>query len=121
MNRIKELRNKNNLTLRALGQKVNMSSSRLSQYETGRREPKIETWQKLADYFNVSVPYLQGEFSYDDLTPEGKKLEDRLSRTINDAINDELKYSELSSEENKRAIKLALQDALAYYAYNCGG
>lgn len=60
LNRIKELRNKNNLTLRALGQKVNMSSSRLSQYETGKREPKLETWQKLADFFRVSVPYLQG-------------------------------------------------------------
>lgn len=60
MNRIKELRNKNSLTLRALGQKVDMSSSRLSQYETGKREPKLETWQKLASFFGVSVPYLQG-------------------------------------------------------------
>ena len=49
-NRIKELRLKTGLTLRALGEKVNMSSSRLSQYETGRREPKLETWQKLADF-----------------------------------------------------------------------
>ena len=61
MNRIKELRQKNNLTLRALGEKINMSSSRLSQYETGKREPRLETWQKLAKCFNVSVPYLQGE------------------------------------------------------------
>ncbi len=59
-NRIKELRQKNNLTLRALGEKINMSSSRLSQYETGKREPKLETWQKLASFFHVSVPYLQG-------------------------------------------------------------
>lgn len=59
-NKIKQLRQKNHLTLRKLGEKVNMSSSRISQYETGRREPKLETWQKLADYFNVSVPYLQG-------------------------------------------------------------
>lgn len=59
-NRIKELREKNNLTLRGLGDKVNMSSSRISQYETGKREPKLETWKKLADFFNVSVPYLQG-------------------------------------------------------------
>ena len=58
-NRIKELRQKNNLTLRALGEKINMSSSRLSQYETGKREPKLETWQKLASFFHVSVPYLQ--------------------------------------------------------------
>lgn len=67
LNRIKELRNKNNLTLRALGQKVNMSSSRLSQYETGKREPKLETWQKLADFFGVSVPYLQGISDIKDL------------------------------------------------------
>lgn len=60
MNRIKELRQKNNLTLRGLGSKINMSSSRISQYEMGKREPKLETWQALADFFNVSVPYLQG-------------------------------------------------------------
>ena len=60
LNRIKELRNKNNLTLRALGQKVNMSSSRLSQYETGKREPRLKTWQKLADFFDVPTSYLQG-------------------------------------------------------------
>ena len=60
MNRIKELRQKNNLTLRGLGKEINMSSSRISQYETGKREPKLETWNKLAVFFNVSVPYLQG-------------------------------------------------------------
>lgn len=60
MNRLKELREKNNLTLRELGEKVNMSSGRLSQYETGKRNPKLETWQKLADFFGVPVSYLQG-------------------------------------------------------------
>lgn len=115
-NRIKQLRKEKHLTLKALGERIGMPNNTLSQYETSKRNPKIETWQALADFFNVSVPYLQGELTYDDLTPEGKKLEDRLGRTINDAINDELKYSELSSEENRRAIKLALQSALGYYA-----
>ena len=59
-NRIKELRLKHNLTLRQLGKELDMYDSRISQYETGKRQPKLETWQKLADYFNVSVPYLQG-------------------------------------------------------------
>ena len=59
-NRIKELRLKHNLTLRRLGKELDMYDSRISQYETGKRQPNIETWQKLADYFNVSVPYLQG-------------------------------------------------------------
>ena len=60
MNRLKELRQKNNLTLKELGQKIGMANNNLSQYETGKREPKLETWQALADFFNVSVPYLQG-------------------------------------------------------------
>ena len=59
-NRIKELRQKNNLTLKELGQKIGMANNTISQYETGKREPKLETWQKLADFFGVSVPYLQG-------------------------------------------------------------
>ena len=59
-NRIKELRQKNHLTLKEVSQKVGMANNTLSRYETGKREPKLETWQKLADYFNVSVPYLQG-------------------------------------------------------------
>lgn len=121
-NRIKQLRINESLTLKELSQKLlsennsKVSPDALAKYERGARNPKIETWQALADFFNVSVPYLQGELSYDDLTPEGKKLEDRLGRTINDAINNELEYSELSSEENRRAIKLALQSALEYYA-----
>ncbi|NRN80157.1 HTH-type transcriptional regulator ImmR [Lactobacillus helveticus] len=59
-NRLKELRQKNNLTLKELGQKVGMANNTLSQYETGKREPKLETWKKLADFFDVPVSYLQG-------------------------------------------------------------
>ena len=60
MNRLKELRQKNNLTLKELGQKVGMANNTLSQYETGKREPKLETWNKLAKYFNVPTSYLMG-------------------------------------------------------------
>lgn len=60
MNRIKELREKNNLTLRGLGQKVDLSKGAISRYENGVRKPKPVTWQTLADFFNVSVPYLKG-------------------------------------------------------------
>lgn len=60
MNRIKKLRQKNNLTLRGLGQKVDLSKGAISRYENGVRKPKPETWQALADFFNVSVPYLKG-------------------------------------------------------------
>lgn len=59
-NRLKELRTKKHLTLKELGEQLGMPNNTLSQYETGKREPKLETWQKLADFFGVSVSYLQG-------------------------------------------------------------
>lgn len=59
-NRLKELRQKNSLTLKELGSKIGIPNNSLSQYENGRRQAKLEVWQKLADFFKVSVPYLQG-------------------------------------------------------------
>lgn len=59
-NRLKEIRQEKKLSLFDLAKKLNISQQAISLYEKGDREPKLETWQKLADYFNVSVPYLQG-------------------------------------------------------------
>ena len=64
-NRIREIRKKKNLTLKELSQKLaennfKITPDALAKYETGKREPRLETWQKLADYFDVPVPYLQG-------------------------------------------------------------
>lgn len=39
---------------------IGIPSNTLSQYETGKREPRLETWKKLANFWEVSVPYLQG-------------------------------------------------------------
>lgn len=63
-NRIKELRLKNHLTLQGLGQAVGLRNNTLSQYENQKRKPKEESWQRLADYFHVSVPYLKGYAVY---------------------------------------------------------
>lgn len=59
-NRIRELRAEKGVTLTELEDSTGLSTSAVSQYENGNRKPKIETWQKLADYFGVSVSYLQG-------------------------------------------------------------
>ena len=66
MNRLRELRKNHGLTLKELGKKVSMHDNTLSQYETGKRNPSLKTWQQLANFFGVSVPYLQGR--YDHLT-----------------------------------------------------
>lgn len=60
MNRIKQLRKEKGLSQAQLAKKVGISNQIISFYENNKREPKIETWQALADFFKVSVPYLQG-------------------------------------------------------------
>ena len=59
-NRIKELRLKAGLTQEQLAKEVEITRQAISQYEKTNRQPKVEIAQKLADYFNVSVTYLQG-------------------------------------------------------------
>ena len=59
-NRIRELRAERDLSLMQLEQDVGISHFTLRRYELGDTEPKLKTWQKLADYFGVSVSYLQG-------------------------------------------------------------
>lgn len=65
MNRIKELREKSNLTQAELGNQLNLSQITISGYERGYREPDLETLLKLADFFNVSIDYLLGASSKD--------------------------------------------------------
>lgn len=65
-NRIKELRGKLGLSIRKLSNNLKekgipLSPDSISKYERGERMPKIENWQKLADYFGVTVGYLQGK------------------------------------------------------------
>lgn len=69
MNRIKEIRQEKKLSQKDLAKKLNISQQAISLYEKGDREPKLETWQKLADFFGVSVPYLQGISDIEDLEP----------------------------------------------------
>lgn len=60
MNRLKEIRKKKGLSLQQVADAVGLGNNTISRYETGKREPKLEMWQKLADIYGVSVPYLQG-------------------------------------------------------------
>ena len=60
MNRIKEILQEKKLSQKDLAKKLNISQQAISLYEKGDREPKLETWQKLADFFDVPISYLQG-------------------------------------------------------------
>ncbi|MDR6880388.1 helix-turn-helix transcriptional regulator [Bacillus sp. 3255] len=59
-NRLKYLRNQKNMTQEQLGQKINVTKVSISGYENSNRTPDMETLQKIADFFEVSVDYLLG-------------------------------------------------------------
>ena len=74
-NRIKELREFRNINQEELATALDTTQQSISLYESGDREPKLKVWQKLADYFGVSVPYLQG---FDEHKPNRlKELRDK--------------------------------------------
>ena len=58
--RIKQLRQKNNLTQKQLGELVNVTKVSICCYEKGTRIPSVETLIDLSRIFKVSIDYLLG-------------------------------------------------------------
>lgn len=58
--RIAMLREHRNLTQAELATLTNISRSRLSLYETDKREPDFDTLSRLSDFFDVTTDYLLG-------------------------------------------------------------
>lgn len=56
--RLKELRNKRNISQLKLALDLNLNQNSISRYETGEREAGYELLIRFADYFDVSVDYL---------------------------------------------------------------
>ncbi len=60
MNRIKELRLKNNIKQAELAKAIKVSQAALSGYETEKYEADLDTYRRIADYFGVNLGYLLG-------------------------------------------------------------
>ncbi len=60
MNRLRQFRKQKGLTLEELAEDTGISGDVIGKYEREEREPKKETWIKLADYYCVPVAYLMG-------------------------------------------------------------
>lgn len=101
MNRIKILRLVNNKTQKDLAKYLNVSKQAIFYYEQGKRNPKPENWQALADYFNVSVPYLRGATTYEVLDP----LEKSIYSHVIEAMNRAFKEYALLPETRERILK----------------
>lgn len=56
--RLKELREKRNLSQLKLAMDLGLNQNGISRYENGVRQADYETLIKFADYFDVSIDYL---------------------------------------------------------------
>ncbi|MGY3779298.1 helix-turn-helix domain-containing protein [Isobaculum melis] len=116
--KLKELRNKKNLTQKELAQLLNVSQQTIGSWEVGRAEPNNETLILLSEIFNVSTDYLLGKKNdkqYWELTEKeekdvGKQIDKILDGMENDTdINF---YGEPMSHEDRELLANALEIGL---------
>jgi transcriptional regulator with XRE-family HTH domain len=72
--RIRLLRNKKGFTLKDISEKTNLSISFISDIENGRRTPRLENLQYIADALNVSIDRLTGEAASSIIEEQLKEL-----------------------------------------------
>lgn len=98
-NRLRQLREKTNLTLSAYSRMIGMPSDTLRKYEVGEREPKLKTWEKLASFWEVSVPYLQGFVDDNISIRDLNNYEQDAYERITDMLNEDYPDSSISQSK----------------------
>ena len=109
MNRIKILRLVNNKTQKDIADYLGVTRKAISLYEKGDREPNQKMWQALGNYFNVSVPYLQGATTYEVLDLYEKGIYEYVSEAMDRAFND-YALSPLQREMILKAIAYSIDN-----------
>ena len=66
------LRSREGLTQQELADATGMTRSAISMYETGKREPKLEDLEIIADYYNIDMNTLTG--NTEDLPPNTREV-----------------------------------------------
>lgn len=108
-NRLREIRLSKDLTLKKVADDIGISENLIGKYEREEREPKLKTWIKLADYFNVSVSYLQGLTGFnkgkapsDEMdAPEEKPSDDLDINYLHQRINRMLEIDNIQELQNE--------------------
>ena len=125
MNRIKQLRNEEGLTQKELAETFNkyiyennltikpINQSVVSRWETGKRSPTKATYEALANYFDVLVPYLRGATIYEILVP----LEKGIYSHVTEAMDRAFKEYALLPETREKILK-AIAYSIDYGEFN---
>ncbi|WP_095171055.1 MULTISPECIES: helix-turn-helix domain-containing protein [Blautia] len=105
-NRIKQCRLEKKMTQKQLGKIMGISETLISQYERGKRNPKVDQLRKIADALNIPYNYLVTEPDKENLHQRKGPIEildvDRL--TVSGGNDD--KTTRLYSETLKFLLKI---------------
>ena len=124
--RLKQLRAQRGLTQDTLSKQSGLTKSSIAMYETGKRKPKIEVLELLADFFNVDLDYLVGKSDRttviappapqkSDGLPELNARDERdIERDLEDMLHSvaQADYKAPGDEEDTEALRAALRVAM---------
>jgi len=124
--RLKQLRAQRGLTQDTLSKQSGLTKSSIAMYETGKRKPKIEVLERLADFFNVDLDYLVGKSDRttvivppapqkSDGLPELNARDERdIERDLEDMLHSvaQADYKAPGDEEDTEALRAALRVAM---------
>lgn len=102
--RVKELCDSKNITFAELERAVGLSNGQIRRWD--KVSPRSESLQRVADYFNVSMDYLSGRESYEDMKIKQAR------RNFNDEGETEKFYAiqrkakKLDEEDQERLLQL---------------
>lgn len=104
-NRLKEVRLEKKLTQKEVSLQTGIPVNTYSNYERGDREPKLATWKKLADFFDVDVGYLQGVTNYENAVDlwaqslsDNKEYQNKLENEFNKIKNSNHSTGKVSTD-----------------------
>lgn len=116
--RLKKLREERKLSQQQLADKLSINRSTYARYELGQTQPDYDTLRKIADFFEVSVDYLLGRESNNDLpelTEKDKKDVAKQLEKILEAMDSDTALAfdgEPMDEETKELVKAAIESNL---------
>ncbi|GAA0181406.1 hypothetical protein SH2C18_39430 [Clostridium sediminicola] len=111
---LKELRQSSGLTQNQLAKKLGVSDSTIRMIELGQRKGSNKVVTKIADYFNVSLDYLNGRTNKTSDNEKTKMIDEFLNDLIDEGIIKDIKdidneTSEMILNAVKAQISLKLK------------
>lgn len=118
--RLKQLRQKMNLSQRDFAESLGISAMSISTYESNTKSPSIETVIKIANTYNVSIDWLCGLRSISALNEKPQNYSDiiRLLFKIEESNIDGFKMDSFIDQFNIQTTNISFRDDFLYSFVN---